>query len=81
LTPNGIAVDAAGNIYVASNNSCGRYCINGMVVRFAAGSYAQSTIALGVQLGGLAFDGSGNLYLADASNSRIVEIARTTPPQ
>ena len=73
-TANGIAVDAADNIYVSNVG-------NSTVVRFAAGSYAQTTVMSGFTPGNLAFDGSGNLYIANQSSDQIVEVARGGGPQ
>ena len=76
--PSGVAVDAAGNVYVADtvNNTIRR--ISGGVVSTIAGlaGISGSTDGTGAdalfnQPLGLAVDGSGNVYVADAGNSTI----------
>jgi sugar lactone lactonase YvrE len=64
--PWAVAVDAAGNLYIAdySNN----------VIRKVDGSGNISTVAALTGLsspGGVAFDSAGNLYVADTGNQRI----------
>jgi sugar lactone lactonase YvrE len=66
--PEGIALDKAGNLYIAdASNNCVREVSNGMVstVEQAGLDYPA----------GVAVDALGNLYIADAYNSRIVKVA------
>jgi sugar lactone lactonase YvrE len=59
-TPNGIAVDAAGNIYLSETSS-------GKVVRLAPNTYTQTPVASGLAYpNGVAVDGAGNVYIADS---------------
>jgi hypothetical protein len=88
--PYGVAVDAAGNIYVASDNQSGGY---NAVLEFAKGAIGVATptrmisgAATGLgqgELAGIALDPSANIYctvLADAYNptDHIVEFAAST---
>ena len=65
----GVAVDAAGNVYVAGGLGAVKLTTSGTLTQYpvtglgAAGFYD------------VAVDGAGNVYLADSSNNRIVEIA------
>ena len=74
-SPHGIAVDRAGNIYVADTN-------NGRIEKFSpSGVYITSLGMKGTgygQLGepnGIAIDQDGNIYIADASNHRVQKLA------
>jgi sugar lactone lactonase YvrE len=61
LGPNGMAVDGAGNVYVADYG-------NNRVVKetLSSGSYTETTIINGLNLpSGLALDAAGNLYVAN----------------
>jgi sugar lactone lactonase YvrE len=66
--PIGMAVDAAGNVYIADEG-------NNRVVEVPANGGAQTTIGTGL-FGpyGVALDGSGNVYIADEGNSRVVKV-------
>jgi sugar lactone lactonase YvrE len=82
--PNGVALDAAGDLFVADsgNNRVVEYTYNG-----ATGSYGSSgkvvagtgTAGSGLtQLSdplGIAFDASGDLFVADSGNNRVEEFA------
>ena len=68
--PRGVAVDAAGNVYIAdtNNNAIRKVSPNGTI----------TTLATGVNLynpGGIAVDGAGNLFIADTGNSLIRKMA------
>jgi DNA-binding beta-propeller fold protein YncE len=70
LGPSGIAVDAAGNVYIADN---------GRIVEVNALGMASVLTITGLTPAlnnpvGIAIDGSGNLYVADSANNRVVEI-------
>ena len=81
--PQGVAADAAGNIYVADtgNNVVRRVSKAGAIAAFAgngtAGSNGDGSAATGAQLSapmGLAVDASGNLYIADSQNAKVRKV-------
>ncbi|HEY1738698.1 MAG TPA: fibronectin type III domain-containing protein [Acidimicrobiia bacterium] len=79
--PNGIAIDSSGNVYVGdtNNNDIRKVTSSGTTSLFAgsssqtAGSTDGSNATFN-QPNGLAFDASGNLYVADANNNKIRKI-------
>ena len=91
--PNGLAMDAKGNLYIADSfNDVIRVVLpNGTIYTVAgtggvAGYAGDGGPAIGSQLNyptGLAFDGSGNLFVSDTNNSLIRQLtpapSSTTP--
>lgn len=81
--PKGVAVDAAGNVYISDTfNSRIRMVtpngIIGTVVGGTAGYSGDGGLATAAQLNfpaGLSFDSAGNLYIADNNNNVIREYA------
>lgn len=80
-SPEGIAVDATGNVYVAdsSNNRIRKVTVGGVVTTVAGSGTAAFADGTGVAASfdgpnGLAMDASGNLYVADQNNHRIRKV-------
>ena len=78
--PQGVAVDGAGNVYIAdtANNVVRKVAANGTITTFAgtgtAGNGGDGAAATAAQLSspeGVAVDGNGNVYIADTANSKI----------
>jgi sugar lactone lactonase YvrE len=83
--PIALAVDASGNVYVAdySNNRIRKITSGGMVSTIAGSgatghSDAAGTLATFYTPTGIAVDGTGNVYVADAVNSSIRKIVPGT---
>jgi DNA-binding beta-propeller fold protein YncE len=70
LWPQGVAVDASGNVYIADSN-------HNRVLKEtpSAGGYTQSTVPTGSlnYPNQVAVDGGGNIYIADTTNFRILK--------
>ena len=77
--PSGLAVDAAGNLYIGDRaNQRVRKVSNGVITTVAGngiqGFSGDNGLAISAQFAspaGVAVDSSGNLYIADTSNNRI----------
>lgn len=67
--PTGVAVDGAGNVYIADYDNS-----RVVLVPWTGGGYGtQSLIGSGLSLPqGVAVDGSGNVYIADSANNRVL---------
>ena len=80
--PAGVAVDSAGNLYVADqNNNRIRKVSNGVITTVAgngtpgySGDNGSATSAKLYGPQGVAVDSAGNLYIADTSNQRIRKV-------
>lgn len=82
--PNGIALDAAGNVYVAdrSNHSIRKITPAGVVSTLAGSGAAgfaegQGALASFNEPAGIAVDSQGNVYVGDYQNQRIRKITST----
>lgn len=82
--PAGVAVDAAGNVYVAdfTNNLIREITPAGVVTTLAGSGKAGSTNGAGTAASfngprGVAVDAAGNVYVADANNNLIRKIDAT----
>jgi sugar lactone lactonase YvrE len=87
-TPSGITVDSAGNLFIADyyNNVVRKVSANGIITTVAgnhslgggySGDGGAATNATLYNPAGAALDGLGNLYIADAHNNVIREVAAT----
>ncbi len=66
--PRGVAVDGAGNIYIADSN-------DSRVLMVPAAGGAQFTVGIGLNgPNGVTADGKGNIFIADSRNNRVVVI-------
>jgi uncharacterized protein (TIGR03437 family) len=81
-TPESIAVDSAGNLYIAdAYNFRIRKVSNGVITTVAGGGSAfpgdsgPATNAVLSYLEGIAVDSAGNLYIADTDNNRIRKVS------
>jgi sugar lactone lactonase YvrE len=75
ICPAGLAVDAAGNLFVSDANS-------GRILRVDAQTSATTVVAADLnQPGELAFDANGNLYAAEQRLNRIVAFAQVGTSQ
>ena len=80
--PTGVAIDAAGNVYVADagNNTIRMITQAGVVSTFAGNAVAGSSNGIGILASfnypfGIAIDAAGNLYIADSGNNLIRKIS------
>jgi len=74
--PSGVALDPAGNIYVAdqNNNRVRMVSSDGTITTVAGGSGASVPL---VAPRGVAVDRAGNLYIADSGEGRILMVTST----
>ena len=80
--PTGVAVDSAGNLYIADYNNRIREVSNGVITTIAgngtAGFSNDNGPATSAQLNspaGVAVDASGNLFIADLNNNRVRKVS------
>jgi hypothetical protein len=78
--PTGVAVDGAGNVYVADFETIRKVTSSGVVTTLAGTTGVQGTAdgrgaaARFFSASGVAVDGAGNLYVADSGNSNIRKV-------
>jgi uncharacterized protein (TIGR03437 family) len=81
IAPYGVAVDSAGNLYIADfSTSRVRKVTGGMITTVAGGGLpiVDSVPATSTQLNwpaGVAVDNAGNLYIADTDNNRVRKVS------
>ena len=84
--PDGLAIDAAGNLYIAdtNNQAIRKIDASGTITTIAGGAFGNTgdggpaTLAKLAQPGSVAVDGSGNIYIADTGNQEIRKIDAAT---
>jgi len=83
-TPVGVAVDRAGNVYIADgdNNRIRKVSVGGIISTFAgngsAGFSGDGGLAVNAMINipyDVAVDAAGNVYIADAGNNRIRKVS------
>jgi sugar lactone lactonase YvrE len=74
--PDGVAVDAAGDLYVSDS-------LNHRVVKLAAGSSTQTVLPFTglYNPDGVAVDAAGSVYVTDAAENRVLELAAGSSTQ
>jgi uncharacterized protein (TIGR03437 family) len=80
-SPSGVALDAAGNLFIAADHRVRKVSADGTISTFAgtgqSGFSGDGGLAVNAQLSnptGIATDPSGNLYIADQNNHRIRKV-------
>jgi len=80
-SPQGLAADAAGNLFIATQGLIRKVDLAGTITTFAgngvqgfSGDGGPATNAQLFQPHGLAVDGPGNLFIADAGNQRVRKV-------
>jgi uncharacterized protein (TIGR03437 family) len=80
--PNAVAVDSAGNVYIADNNLIRKVSAAGIITTIAgngtrgfSGDGGPGTSAELDDAQGVAVDSAGNVYIADTNNNRIRELS------
>jgi hypothetical protein len=79
--PDGLAIDANNNLYVADNgnNRIEVFDPTGAYLTTIGGNWTDTTGGLREPRGGIAFDKSGDLYVADSRNFRVQKYAPGVP--
>src|SRR5262245_9523111 len=84
--PNGLAIDSAGNLYIAdrANGRVRKVSSDGIITTVAGNGNccfaysgdggAATSAQLGIPIG-LAFDGTGNLYIADGGSRKVLKVS------
>jgi len=86
--PEGLAVDTAGNLYIATQSRVRRVSSSGSISTWAgtgvfgfSGDGGLASAATFSGLRGLALDGAGNVYVVDSGNYRVRQILAIPPVQ
>ncbi len=88
IYPQAVAVDSAGNLYISDWPAAVRVvsASTGIITRLAGNGYygysgdgGSATVASLYLPEGIAFDASGNLYIADSGNYRVREVSSPAP--
>ena len=86
-TPQGLAVDSSGNLYISDsvNNVVRKVTASGTISTFAGNGKTGYTGTNGPAIGaslnapnGLALDAAGNLYIAETNNNRVMKVSAGT---
>jgi sugar lactone lactonase YvrE len=72
-SPKGVAVDAAGNLYIADSRNFRIRKVSNGIITTVAGNGTLSLLPVGV-----AVDRTGNLYVVDGANNRVQKISNGT---
>jgi len=82
-TPSSVAVDGAGNLYVAEGLNIRKVAANGIITTVAgngiAGYFGDNGPATSASLNvpyGVAFDAAGNIYISDTGNNRVRKVVK-----
>ncbi len=89
-SPESVALDTAGNLFIADtgNNTVRRVDVGTKIITTVAGNGTQgfsgdggaATAAMFSNPDGLAVDSTGNIYIADSTNSLVREVSSATSP-
>jgi uncharacterized protein (TIGR03437 family) len=80
VSPSGVAVDSAGNLYIADNNRIRKVTAGGTISTIAGGGGTAgdggpaTSAALSTGLGGVAVDTAGNVYIGETGTSRVRKV-------
>jgi len=79
-SPSGVAVDAAGNLYIAVGDRIRKVDASGIISTVAGGGYAYPgdggpATSASLAAGGVAVDAAGNLYIADTLHYGIRKVS------
>jgi DNA-binding beta-propeller fold protein YncE len=83
--PSGLALDSSGNLYIADSGDHAVAKVSSGTLSYFAGTGSSGTVTAGAATSsklnsptGIAFDGSGNAYIADGGNHEVLKVASGT---